>query len=86
MRKNLTALLAMAMFAEGMSNPHPTKTRTSIKREKKKIIPKGCKQYHFRESGNFDLDGEQYNDIKYIFTCVAMNDKSAVRKFNKRKR
>ena len=87
MRKNLTALLAMAMFAEGMNNPYPTKTRTSIKREKKEIIPKGCKKYFFAQSGYFDTKPFREDGGRTcIYSCIAMSEKSAVKKFNKRKK
>jgi len=57
--------------------------RMKSKKEPKKIIPNGCKEYHFTRSGRFDTTENMWNDIDYIFTCVASNDKNAVKKFDK---
>lgn len=51
--------------------------------EPKKIIPKGCKEYHFTKSGRFDTTETMWSNIDYIFTCVASNDKTAIKKFEK---
>jgi len=54
-----------------------------VKKEPEKIIPKGCKEYHFRKSGCFDTTENTWDDIEYIFSCVASNDKNAIKKFEK---
>jgi hypothetical protein len=49
------------------------------------VCPKGCFKYYFNSLGYFTkdkpMDREEYGDC--IFTCVAINDKSAIKKFNK---
>ncbi len=54
---------------------------------KQKPIPKGCKEYHFNINGGFAYfeNGEYSEKIKLVdivFTCVALNTKSAKKKFN----
>ena len=49
--------------------------------EPKKIIPKGCKEYFFEENGKFEP--YEYKGVNYIFNCVALNEKSAVAKFER---
>lgn len=42
-------------------------------------IPNGCKEYFFNSLGDFI----NYNDGVYDFKCIAMSDKSAIKKFEK---
>ncbi len=49
----------------------------------KQIIPKGCKKYYFTRGGRFDTDDSKWDDVDYIFDCIAMNEKSAMKKFEK---
>lgn len=42
-------------------------------------IPKGCKEYFFNTLGDF----LNKNDGVYCFKCIAINDRSAIRKFEK---
>lgn len=42
-------------------------------------IPKGCKEYFFNYLGDFI----NHNDGVYAFRCIALNDKSAIKKFEK---
>ncbi len=44
---------------------------------KKKIIPKGCKEYFFNPNGYCNM----VEDVHTVYTCVAMNRKSAYNKF-----
>jgi hypothetical protein len=43
--------------------------------------PKGCKQYFFNESGEFSTT--QMLKTECVFTCIASNDKTAKKKFEK---
>jgi hypothetical protein len=85
MKKNVAfmSLAMMAMMTEASviysrENPRDYEPR----KEPKKIIPNGCKEYHFRKSGLFDTTENKWSDIEYIFTCVASNSKNAIKKFN----
>lgn len=49
----------------------------------KEVIPKGCKKYFFTISGSFCTDQKEWNDVTYVFECIASNDKVAEKKFNK---
>jgi hypothetical protein len=44
-------------------------------------IPKGCKEYFFTQNGGFSTDKMRKDEC--VFKCVAMNDKSAKKKFQK---
>jgi hypothetical protein len=81
-----SSYLAMAMIAsmmEDVSYPKQSKGREYVPIEpRKKRAPKGCEEYHFTRSGHFDTTDNTWNDIDYIFSCVASNSKSAVKKFN----
>ena len=83
-------LYTMAMMGAMLSSMTQTSKREYYEKEqernkepKKPIIPKGCKEYHFTRSGRFDTTENMWNDIDYIFTCVASNDKNAIKKFEK---
>ena len=74
MRKNmiLTSLaMMMAMQEQGIKyNRDEENYREKPKKEPKKVIPKGCQEYVFNES---------FGTLKVI----AMNEKSALKKYNK---
>jgi hypothetical protein len=83
MNKNLLSI-ALAFSALGdLSSPLDTNSKTSINdidfTPKKAPLPKGCKEYFFNSLGDFI----NYNDGVYTFKCVAISDKSAIKKFNK---
>lgn len=84
--KSMLGIMAMmAMMSEPNFGKNSTPREYSTKKEKpkKQIIPKGCKQYHFRKSGIFETTENMWDDIEYIFSCYASNDKNAIKKFNK---
>jgi hypothetical protein len=56
-------------FMEDINRPIPKK-KVNLNREVKKVIPNGCKEYVFNES---------FGTLKVI----AMNEKSALKKYNK---
>ena len=78
--KSHLALLAMAMLAnqQGSFSHNPMYDLPS--EPKKPIIPKGCKEYWFDINGCYP-NWAGRDDI--VFKCVAANEKSAIRKFNK---
>ena len=87
MKKNVAfmSLAMMAMMSEASviySRENPREYKPVPKKEPKKPIPKGCKEYHFTRAGRFDTTENKWNDIDYIFTCVASNSKNAIKKFN----
>jgi hypothetical protein len=81
-------LYKMAIMGAMLSSMAQTSEREFYEKEqnkepKKPIIPNGCKEYHFTRSGRFDTTENMWNDIDYIFTCIASNAKNAVKKFEK---
>ena len=87
MRKNMiiTSLAMMMAMQEqgGKYDREETTDRVKSKKEPKKTIPNGCKEYHFTRSGRFDTTENKWSDIDYIFTCIASNSKNAIKKFEK---
>jgi len=54
------------------------------KRPIKTPVPKGCKEYFFLQSGRFFNDRPRKDGgYEVVFECIAANDKSAQRKFDK---
>jgi hypothetical protein len=78
-------MIAMAAaFAGGLDGfSYGSKDKTRINEidfaPKQPPIPKGCKEYFFNSLGDF----LNYNDGVYSFKCVAISDKSAIKKFQK---
>lgn len=58
-------------------------TGKAVPSSAKKPIPNGCKKYFFTRTGSFCTDQKEYNDITYVFDCIASSDKVAKKKFNK---
>lgn len=87
MKPNRLSILAMATmlgsFAQTSEIDYYGQERKTSSKPKEPIIPKGCKEYHFTRSGRFDTTENMWNDIHYVFSCYASNDKNAVRKFEK---
>ena len=83
--------LAMAMMAEMMesaSYPKQNKGREFIPFEPRE--PKqqpGTFHYWFRDDGSFltEKQGERMRKDECVFVCFSMNDKNAIKKFNKYK-
>lgn len=70
-----------AMMAMQDQSNHRTNNEDILKRDKpKKINPKGTKEYYFNSSGEFVEILSQS-----VFSCVASNEKNAIRKFKNRK-
>jgi len=45
------------------------------------VIPNGCKEYFFNSLGEFSTT--KMLKAECVFTCYAINDKNAIKKFNK---
>jgi len=83
--KKTYALLGMAAAMSAMSDPGPVSRELndglSKKAPKPKRPPKGAKEYWFNAEGNHSTESMRKTDI--VFSCYAINDKNAVKKFNK---
>ena len=78
--KSHLALLTIAMLANQQRSFSHNPMYDLPSEPKNPIIPKGCKEYWFDINGCYpNLAGR--DDV--VFKCVAANEKSAIRKFNK---
>ena len=78
--KGLLAFLSLAAMAENNFGTNIGLSEKDIDFTiKTPPIPNGCKEYFFNSLGDFI----NYNDGVYHFKCVAMSDKSAIKKFEK---
>lgn len=76
--------MMLAISGDSMMRDEMSSNREILnKQPPKKIIPKGCKKYYFTRGGRFDTDDSKWDDVDYIFDCIAMNEKSAMKKFEK---
>lgn len=84
-REMLGMMLAMSMMSEvSMLNSELNPIKHQPSREPKKIIPKGCKEYFFVNSGTFFNNMPRKNSgYVVIYQCIASSDKKAIEKFNK---
>lgn len=78
----MMSLAALGMMREGdvfdeISNLYP---RIPLEPHPP-IPPSGCKTYWFKSSGDFSSDRMLRSEV--VFTCFAINDKNAKRKFDK---
>jgi len=71
--------ITMAALQETTLYGHEETSREYIApKTPKKVIPKGCNEYHFTKSGT-----QVTENCTYIyFSCVASNQKIAIKKFN----
>lgn len=81
-------LSAIMMMAMAMSDSYPTmdavgddNPKSLTQRPKKNTQPKGTKTYFFNSDGEFST--ERMLKTETVFICYAINDKNAIRKFNK---
>jgi len=76
--------LAMAMAMAAMTGTAMTDSvdyeKQHTKRNTVKIIPKGSKKYVFDWDGNIT---SEIDVMKVAFTCVAINEKNAIKKYKK---
>jgi len=86
-----SSFLAMAMMAEMMENvsyPKQNKVRAFIPSEPRE--PKqqpGTFHYWFKDDGSFlnEKQGERMRKDECVFVCYSINDKNAIKKFQKYK-
>lgn len=80
MKSNLLGLAVMmaALSYEGgyHEDKHEPKKQ---KRNPKKVIPKGCKEYYFTRTGSIFTSHNE----NIVFTTIASSEKSAQKKFDK---
>lgn len=78
--------LMAAMMAQVDENIYSRDKRNSLKPEYintnpiQPLPPKGCKEYWFNQYGTLSIYGMRKDEVD--FYCMAMNEKSARRKFN----
>lgn len=72
MKSKYIAFAMMGAMMQFAQEPKIDKPREFVpKKEPKKIIPKGCKEFSF------------YNKEGNLFQCIALSEKTAKKKFNK---
>lgn len=85
-KQKILALTAMAMCFDSMHKydesqiDHDKTNRLRERLAKKPTIPKGCKLYLFDTDGTYTFNREPN---KCYIEIVAINEKSAIKKFNK---
>lgn len=79
--------LAMAMMAAVSESEYNRKNSDLTPNDEvlnktlpKKVIPKGCKEYWFRNYGIFSNE-EPKPTIEIAYYCIAISDKKAIEKF-----
>ncbi len=78
-------LAYVAAIAHIMTGENPFTENNSLELERIEIqprVPKGAKEYFFNEFGEFSTESMLKSET--VFICWAINDKNAIRKFNKR--
>lgn len=85
--KKVNSILAMAVAMSAIGNPdmYDTNSKTNDGLRKKPPIqtrpPKGSKEYWFNSEGEYSHESMRKTEV--VFSCYAINDKNAVRKYNK---
>lgn len=77
--------IAMSMMSTSNSSGNILSNDEIVERSKrkpKKVIPKGCKEYHFTPVGRMLVD-VPLSGFEIVFTCIASSDKKAKAKFEK---
>lgn len=75
----MLAMMSMALMADNYGGSYPEVEQ--VKRTIQPRPPKGAKEYFFNEQGEFST--EQMLKSETIFICYAINDKNAIRKFER---
>lgn len=85
MKKSMAKMLPLyALASMGAITPElgeDPRKRPVIHEPKRRIPPKGTKEYFFNIHGDFST--ERMLKSECVFTCIASNDKNAKRKFQK---
>lgn len=83
MNRKMSELLMMAAIMQGsMTHYEETNNKPIIYIDKTPPIPKGCKEYFFNSHGEFSTQSMRKDEC--VFKCIALNDKSATKKFKNR--
>jgi len=80
MKKNIALLTVFAMMGSLNTNSQCADLDTVDIKPKNKPIPKGCKEYMFNKHGGFSTEKMRRDEV--VFKCIALNDKSAKKKFS----
>ena len=78
--KSLGLIFASMMMADSFHHSNTQELREIDLTPKVPPIPKGCKVWNFDEVGNCLYSVNSQNTK---FSCIAINEKSAIRKFSK---
>lgn len=87
--KMLGMLAAMAIMSDGLGMPSTIEQKRKDKdidtSPKNPPIPKGCKEYFFRENGTYHHTGidNKIRRDEVVFHCIAATKNSAIKKFKK---
>jgi len=81
MKKNIALLAAFAMMGGLSANSQDIEIDNVGIKPQNTPIPKGAKEYWFNENGGFSTEKMRRDEI--VFKCIAINDKSAKKKFEK---
>ena len=73
------AIMSMALMADNYGGSYPEEEQ--VKRTIQPRPPHGAKEYFFNERGEFST--EQMLKSETVFMCYAINDKNAIRKFER---
>ena len=86
MKKSALTVLGLYGWALGMSSTDLYAIEGSSRKKDPEHFRKpidrphsGQKEYFFREDGTFE--NERQTEINYVFTCFAINDKNALKKY-----
>lgn len=87
---DVMAMAAMigALAGDSQMNDMHNKGDAQPKPPRPKFVPKGCNVYHFFEDGTilesnrWEFDAYRFS-VNHEFSCVAMNEKSAIKKYDK---
>lgn len=88
MKKSFLAFAMMAAMMDDVVYPKESKGQKFIPRESiEPKQPKNTIYYWFRADGTFlnENHGERMRKDECVFNCFSVNDKNAIRKFNKSK-
>lgn len=81
MKSKLHELLIISALLGESGNVSPINPKQVTGKLPNKPIPKGCKEYFFNQDGDFST--ERMLKSECVFKCVASNDKTAKKKFDK---
>lgn len=76
-QRAMLAMMSMALMSENYGYDYSKKEPIEIQPKP----PKGAKEYFFNERGEFST--EQMLKSETVFMCYAINDKNAIRKFER---